>query len=51
MMIAQTIMQLRLGVEFGPEAAAPMLGFSLISAGAAYFLWQYAKSDQRRQRG
>ncbi len=39
MMLAQTIMQLRAGVAFGPEAAAPLAGFSLLSAGAAWFLW------------
>lgn len=38
MMLAQTAMQLRAGVAFGPEAAAPLAGFSLVSAGAAYFL-------------
>lgn len=40
MMLAQTVMQLRAGVAFGPEAAAPLLGFSAVSAGAAYFLWR-----------
>jgi hypothetical protein len=38
MMISQTIMQLRAGVSFGPEAAAPFLGFGLISGGAIWFL-------------
>lgn len=43
MMLAQTIMQLRAGVAFGPEAAAPLIGFSLLSAGAVYFLWRLAR--------
>lgn len=42
MMLAQTVMQVRAGVSFGAEAAAPLLGFSLLSAGAAYFLLRLA---------
>lgn len=38
MMVSQTIMQLRAGVSFGPEAAAPFLGFGLVSGGAIWFL-------------
>lgn len=40
MMAFQTVMQLRAGVAFGLEAAAPFLGFSVVSAGAAFFLWK-----------
>ena len=43
MMVLQTIMQLRAGVSFGPEAAAPFVGFSLISAGAIWFLVRLAR--------
>jgi hypothetical protein len=43
MMLAQTIMQLRAGVAFGPEAAAPLAGFTLVSVGAAWFLWRLAR--------
>lgn len=42
MMALQTMMQLRAGVAFGPEAAAPFVGFSVVSAGAGYFLWKLA---------
>lgn len=38
MMVLQTIMQLRAGVAFGPEAAAPFVGFLLVSGGAVWFL-------------
>lgn len=38
MMAAQTAMQLTVGVAFGSEAAAPFLGFGLISLGAAVYL-------------
>lgn len=47
MMALQTIMQIRAGVSFGAEAAAPFAGFSLISAGAIWFLWQLARSEER----
>ena len=40
MMAFQTVMQLRAGVAFGPEAAAPFLGFSVLSVGATFFLWK-----------
>ncbi len=43
MMALQTAMQLRAGVAFGPEAAAPFLGFLLVSSGAIYFLWRLAR--------
>jgi hypothetical protein len=43
MMALQTVMQLRAGVAFGPEAAAPFAGFLLVSAGAIYFLWCLAR--------
>ncbi len=36
--VLQTVMQLRAGVAFGPEAAAPFIGFMLVSGGAAWFL-------------
>ena len=42
MMATQTIMQLRAGVSFGPEAAAPFLGFGLLSGGAIWFLARLA---------
>lgn len=38
MMVLQTLMQLRADVTFGPEAAAPFVGFGLISGGAIWFL-------------
>jgi hypothetical protein len=38
MMALQTIMQLRAGVGFGPESAAPFFGFILVSGGAVCFL-------------
>lgn len=38
MMVLQTIMQLRAGVAFGPEAGAPFVGFGLVSGGAIWFL-------------
>jgi hypothetical protein len=40
MMALQTVLQLRAGVAFGAEAAAPFLGFSVLSAGAVFFLWR-----------
>ena len=43
MMVALTLMQLRAGVTFGPEAAAPLIGFSLLSGGAFFFLWRVAR--------
>lgn len=43
MMLVQTVMQFRAGVAFGPEAAAPLVGFSLVSAGAVYFLQRLAR--------
>jgi hypothetical protein len=43
MMVAQTVMQLRADVALGPEAAAPLFGFAMLSAGAAYFLWRLAR--------
>lgn len=48
MMLAQTAMQLRAGVAFGPEAAAPLVGFSVVSAGAAWFLWALARGTGPR---
>lgn len=47
MMALQTIMQLRAGVAFGPEATAPFVGFGLISAGALWFLWRLLCLRQR----
>jgi hypothetical protein len=43
MMIAQTMMQLRAGVVFGPGAAAPLIGFGLLSGGALFFLWRVTR--------
>ena len=43
MMGLQTLMQVRAGVAFGPEAAAPFVGFTLVSAGAIWFLTQAAR--------
>ena len=48
MMLAQTVMQVRAGATFGPEAAAPLAGFSLVSAGAAWFLWRLARGTVPR---
>ena len=48
MMAAQTVVQLRAGVAFGPEAVAPLVGFSVVSAGAAYFLWKLSRSTAPR---
>lgn len=42
MMMLQTAMQLRAGVGFEPEAAVPLIGFTVVSVGAAYFLWKLA---------
>ena len=44
MMTLQTIMQLQAGVVFGPEAAAPFLGFGLLSLASVWFLWRMARS-------
>ena len=41
MMLAQTVMQVRAGVAFGPASAEPMVGFSLLSAGGV--LWALAR--------
>jgi len=38
MMAVQTLMQLQAGVSFGPEAAAPFIGFGLVSGGATWLL-------------
>lgn len=38
MMVLQTVMQLRARVALGPEAAAPFIGFTLVSGGTAWFL-------------
>ena len=46
MMALQTLMQLRAGVSFGPEAVAPFAGFGLVSGGAAWFLWRLATTEQ-----
>lgn len=35
-------MRLRAGLSFGSEAAVPLLGFSLVSAGAVHFRWRLA---------
>ncbi len=43
MMALQTVMKLRAGVAFGPEAAAPFVWFLLVSAGATCFLWRLAR--------
>ncbi|MDF0602775.1 hypothetical protein P1J78_18700 [Psychromarinibacter sp. C21-152] len=43
MMLSQTVMQLRAGAALGPEAVAPLAGFALVSAGAAWFLWRLAR--------
>ncbi len=45
MMALQTAMQLQAGVTFGPEAAAPLVGFGVISPVAAWFLWMIARQD------
>jgi hypothetical protein len=52
MMVAQTLMQLRAGVAFGPEAAAPLIGFSLVSGGAPFSSggWQDAAPAQSNDR-
>jgi hypothetical protein len=47
MMVLQTIMQLRAGVAFGPEAVAPFVGFGVISAGALWFLVRLPRHVQR----
>ena len=44
MMALQTVMQLRAGVEFGPEALGPFVGFGLISPAALWFLRQLARA-------
>lgn len=48
MMVAQTLMQLRADVAFETTAAAPLIGFTVISSGAAYFLWRFARSADGR---
>lgn len=43
MMALQTAMQVRAGVSFGPEAAAPLVGFGLLSPAAIWFLWRMSR--------
>ncbi len=43
MMVLQTLMQVKVGVVFGLEAAAPLLGFGLISIVAFWFLGLIAR--------
>ncbi len=47
MMVLQTVMQIRVGVAFGPEAAVPFIGFTLVSVGATWFLIQTARYLRR----
>lgn len=45
MMAAQTLMQLRAGVALGPESLAPLIGFSLLSPAAGWFLWRLCAEE------